>query len=79
MNLLMMVQNYCPKESSLRTRRVGTIVLVSILLVLWFGNFDTPTTCRWVGGGGGGGGGAYFIKKIDLSVFIPQLSSSFIC
>ena len=47
---------------------MGPIVFVTILLVLWFGNFEPlrPVPLLWWVGGGGGG--AYFAKKIDLSV-----------
>ena len=72
---------YSPKESSLKNSSSGSYCFDAILLVLWFGNIDTPTTRAFIvvggrgggGSGGGGGGGAYFAKKIDLSVFSLRL------
>ena len=77
---------YSPKESSLKNLSKGSLGRVAIItLSYWFQNctppYDIWSYCVVGGGGsgGGGGGGAYFTKKIDLSVFIPQFSSSFIC
>ena len=64
----MIRQVYSPKESSLKNSSSGSYCFVAILLVLWFGIFETPTTCAFIvvgggGGGSGGGGGAYFAKN----------------
>ena len=37
-----------PKESSLKKSSNGSYCFVAILLFLWFGNFDTPTTCAFI-------------------------------
>ena len=47
---------YSPKESSLKNSSSGSYCFVAILLVL-FGNFETPTTCAFIVVSGGG---AYF-------------------
>ena len=42
---------YSPKESSLKNSSSGSYCFVAILLVL-FGNFETPTTCAFIVVGG---------------------------
>ena len=63
-----------------RTLRVSPIVFVAILLVLWYGNFDSPTTCAFIvlGGWWRWWWGAFYQKNRSFC-FYPQFSSSFIC
>ena len=48
---LFMLLCYSPKESSLKNSSSGSYCFVAILLVL-FGNFETPTTCAFIVVGG---------------------------
>ena len=62
-------KTYSPKESSLRTHRVGPIGLSgSLSLSLLVVNFDQPTNrATYLVSGGVVGGGAYYLKKFYVS------------